>query len=140
MWSLLRNWIGCVASRRSLGQRGERVAEKHLRRKGYQIVARGARDRIGEIDLVAIDRHTVVFVEVKARCGHGAGHPSEAVDDEKQRRLTKLALGYLKRHQLLENTARFDVVAVTWGNDQRFPDIEHYVNAFPAVGRGQMFS
>ena len=105
----------------SLGQRGERAAERYLRRLGYKIVARRERGPLGELDLVAVDGRTVVFVEVKTRRSHDAGHPAEAVGAEKQRRLTRLALAYLKRHDLLEYTARFDVVAVTWPDDARKP-------------------
>ena len=125
---------------RSLGERGERAAERYLRRKGYKIVARRERGRLGELDLVAVDGRTVVFIEVKTRTSHSAGHPAEAVGPDKQQRLTRLALGYLKRHGLLEHKARFDVVAVTWPDSAKQPHIDHIPNAFEAVGRGQMFS
>ncbi len=125
---------------RSLGQRGERAAERYLHRLGYRIVGRRERGRLGELDLVAVDGRTVVFVEVKTRTSHDAGHPAEAVGPEKQKRLTRLALAYLKRHDLLETSARFDVLAVTWPAKGRRPTIAHYKNAFEAVGRGQMFS
>lgn len=124
----------------SLDRRGERAAERYLRHLGYTIVARRLRMRMGELDLVAVDGHTIVFVEVKTRRSHNAGHPAEAVGPEKQQQLTRLALAYLKRHDLLEYPARFDVVAVTWPDAARKPTIEHYPNAFPAIGRGQMFS
>jgi putative endonuclease len=125
---------------KTLGQRGEAAAARFLEKKGYIIVARSDRMRHGELDLVAVDQRTVVFVEVKTRRSHDAGHPSDAVDEDKQRRLTRLALTYLKRHHLLEYPARFDVVAVTWADDGREPVIEHYENAFPAVGQWQLFS
>jgi putative endonuclease len=123
-----------------LGRRGEREAERYLRRLGYIIVARGRRDRLGEIDLVTVDGRTVVFVEVKTRRSHDAGHPVEAVDEDKQRRLTRLALAFLKRHNLLECSARFDIVAVTWPEGARRPVIEHFQNAFEPSGQGQMFA
>ena len=123
----------------SLGQRGEAGAAKFLKKKGYLLVARSDRMRLGEIDLVAVDGRTVVFVEVKTRRSHETGHPAEAVDEDKQRRLTRLALTYLKRHNLLEYPARFDVVAVTWADDRREPAIEHFENAFEAVGKWQLF-
>lgn len=126
--------------RRTLGERGEAVAAKFLRKLGYRIVARGERGALGEIDLVAVDGRTVVFVEVKTRRSHDAGHPADAVDTHKQRRLTRLALAYLKKHDLLECRSRFDVVAVTWPNDRSPPKIEHIQNAFEPVGQGQMFS
>jgi putative endonuclease len=104
------------------------------------IVARSQRNALGEIDLVAVDGRTIVFVEVKTRTSGEAGHPVEAVDADKQRRLTRLALGYLKRHDLLEYRARFDIVAVIWPPDASRPVIEHYRNAFEPSGTGQMFS
>ena len=124
----------------SLGRRGERAAERFLRRQGYKIVARRERGRLGELDLVAVDGRTIVFVEVKTRASHDAGHPAESVGPEKQARLTRLALAYLKRHELLEYPARFDVLAITWPAGAKKPQIEHLKNAFEAVGRGQMFS
>jgi putative endonuclease len=124
----------------ALDRRGERAAERYLRRRGYQIVARRDRGPLGELDLVAVDGRTVVFIEVKTRQSHAAGHPAEAVDDVKQQKLTRLALAWLKRHDLLEYAARFDVVAVTWPAGAKRPTIEHYQNAFEATGRGQMFS
>jgi len=124
----------------SLGERGERAAEQYLKRLRYKIVARGARQGRGELDLVAVDGRTIVFVEVKTRQSDQAGTPAEAVDLAKQEKLTRLALAYLKRHDLLEYSSRFDVVAVTWPEDTKHPTIEHIKNAFEATGRGQMFS
>ena len=124
----------------TLGERGEKAAAKFLRKLGYTIVARGARDKAGELDIVAVDGRTIVFVEVKTRTSDVAGHPLEAVDEDKQRRLTRLALRYLKRHDLLEYRWRFDVIAITWPDNQRRPVIEHIVNAFEPVDVGQMFS
>ena len=125
---------------RPLGRRGEDAAARFLRKLGYTIVARGHRDNIGEIDLVAVDGRTIVFVEVKTRTTHDAGHPADAVDDAKQRRLTRLALSYMKRHDLLECAARFDVIAVTWPVGRGRPTIEHFKNAFEPVGIDGMFS
>lgn len=125
---------------RTLGERGEAAAGRYLRRSGYVIVARGSRTRTGEIDIVAVEGRTIVFVEVKTRAGHAAGHPVDAVDADKQAQLTRLALAFLRRHGLLEHRARFDVVAVTWPANQRQPVIEHFKNAFEPVGEGQLFS
>jgi putative endonuclease len=138
--SLRQLWVRWRTPK-SLGARGEDAAARHLRKKGYTIVARSDRSRLGEIDLVAVDKNRViVFVEVKTRHSHDTGHPADAVDDDKQRRLTRLALAYLKRHQLLESPARFDVVAVTWPDAQRKPHIEHFEHAFGAVGNWQLFA
>lgn len=117
----------------SLGERGELAAAKFLRRLGYHIVARRHRTPLGEIDLVAVDDRTVVFVEVKTRQSHDAGQPHEAIDLAKQNRLSRLALAYLKRHDLLECRARFDVVAITWQRGNAQPAIEHFKHAFDST-------
>ena len=123
----------------SLGERGEQAAEDFLRRLGYVILERRVRGSLGEIDLIAVDGRTIVFVEVKTRRSHAKGRPDEAVDARKQRKLTVLALAWLKSRRLLNQAARFDVVAVTWPDDAQPPRIEHFRNAFDAVGRWQMF-
>jgi len=125
---------------KSLGYLGERAAEKFLRRCGYKIVARGSRLPSGELDLVAVDGRTVVFVEVKTRSSQQFGHPEEAVDENKQRRLTRAALAYLKRHGLLECRSRFDVVAVDWPAGTTTPRVEHYKSAFEAIGSEGLYS
>lgn len=123
----------------TLGQRGEAAAARFLKRLGYTIVARGTHIRRGEIDIIAVDGRMIVFVEVKTRDSTAAGEPYEAVDLKKQERLTRLALVYLKRHGLLENPARFDVVSIIWPSHLRRPEIRHIKNAFEATGSGQMF-
>lgn len=115
-----------------LGRRGERLAEQFLRRRGLLIVARGARDALGELDLVAVDGRTLVFVEVKTRRSEAAGRPEEAVDEDKQRRITRAALAFLKRHQLLDYPARMDVVAIVWPPNGK-PTVRYYPSAFEAT-------
>lgn len=139
-WAGLRNAWRALFPPLVLGERGERAAEKYLKRCGFRIIDRRVRGGLGELDLVAVDGRTIVFVEVKTRRSHRKGRPAEAVDARKQRQLTRLALAWLKRHDLLEHRARFDVLAVTWPKDQSQPTIAHYRNAFEAVGRWQMFS
>lgn len=136
----VRRALRLNAPAQSLGQRGEEAAARFLQDLGYLIVARGDRGRLGEIDLVAIDGRTVVFVEVKTRAGPRAGSPANAVDADKQRRLTRLAIGYLKRHDLLEHRARFDIVAITWRDETQLPIIEHIQNAFEPQGLDGMYS
>jgi putative endonuclease len=121
---------------RVLGDRGERAAARFLRRRGLRVLARGYRTKLGEIDLIARDGDTVVFVEVKAR---RQGVPAEAVTPEKQRRITLAALHFLRRYGLLEVRSRFDVVAIVWPDERSQPEIEHFPGAFEAVGRWQMF-
>ncbi len=142
-WKAVANWLRryfLASPPPSLGRRGEDAAARFLRRKGYRILSRSDRSRPGELDLVALDDDTLVFVEVKTRRGSNSGHPAEAVDAAKQRRLTRLAVTWLKRRGLLERRARFDVIAVTWPDDRRRPTIEHFPNAFEAVGRWEFYS
>ena len=137
----LKTWY---RRRNALGARGERIAATYLRRKKRMyIVESSLRNIYGEIDVIAVDREkkSVIFVEVKTRESHDRGHPAEAVTAEKQERITRIAMAYLKHHRLLDTcSVRFDVIAVTWPRDQRKPVIEHYENAFDGVGRFQMFS
>jgi putative endonuclease len=137
----LRSWLAeRLSSNRPLGQRGEDAAVRYLKRKGYHILARGHDSRLGELDIIAVDGRTVVFVEVKTRQSGDAGHPAEAIDELKQRRMTQAALAYLKAQGLLKYAARFDVVAIVWPENSRRPSIEHFQSAFAPVGAGQFFS
>jgi putative endonuclease len=136
----LHSWLAERFPKKSLGQRGEDEAAKYLKRNGYQILERGLDLRLGELDLVAVDGRTVVFVEVKTRRNTDAGHPADAIDDFKEKRMTQAALAYLKAHGLLQHAARFDVVAITWPGSESQPKIEHTKNAFSPVGAGQFYS
>jgi putative endonuclease len=140
MWQRLKQLWRRPQTPLTLGQRGELAAERFLKKLGYKIIVRGDRTALGEIDIVAVDGRTVVFVEVKTRQSHEFGHPLEAVDQHKQEKLTRLGLAYLKRHGLLECSARFDVVAVTWPGASEEPRIEHFIDAFPPTDKLQMFS
>lgn len=137
----IRGWLAERFRAKTLGEQGEDVAARYLRRRGFTIVSRRNRNRRGELDLVAVEDRTVVFVEVKTRRSNAAGDPADAVDWRKQRKLTRSALVFLKAHGLLEQKARFDVVAVKWPKDARRPEIEHIRDAFEAVdAQGQFFS
>ncbi len=123
-----------------LGDRGEREAARFLKKLGYRILERQYRDRFGEIDLIALDGKQIVFVEVKTRRSADTGQPFEAVDRQKQQKLTSVALAWLKKHRRLEQAARFDVVSIVWPEDESPPQVEHFRHAFEATGRGQFFS
>lgn len=116
--------------RRALGIRGEALAARYLEKRGFRILERNVRCRFGEIDLVAADGPTVVFVEVKGRGGAGYGPPEEKVTPPKQRRLALLARWYLQQRGWLGRPARFDVVAVTF--EEGAAVIRHIPEAFPA--------
>jgi len=124
----------------SLGERGEKYAARYLRRLGYKILFTRYRQRYGEIDILAVEGQTVVFVEVKTRRSKEKGRPAEAVDTHRQARLTRAALAFLKSHRLLEYASRFDIIEVVWPEDQKRPAVRHIQNAFPPVGRKQFFS
>lgn len=123
-----------------LGLAGEQAAARFLQRLGYRIVARGHRQRLGEIDLIALDGDCLVFVEVKTWSSADSGDPSLAVDRRKQEKLSRAAIVYLKRRGLLEQRCRFDVISIVWPTDQHAqPAVRHFPHAFEAIGRGQMF-
>jgi putative endonuclease len=110
------------------GRRGEQVAARHLKRCGYLILARNYRAAGGEIDLVALDDSTLVFVEVKLRTGSGFGTPAEAVDLEKRERLRRAARAFAEWRGVPDLPARFDVIALHGAG--RFCRLELIKNAF----------
>jgi putative endonuclease len=112
-----------------LGLYGETLACRELKRRGFTIVERRVRGRLGEIDIVAWDGPVLVFVEVKTRSGTGFGTPAEAVGWRKQRKLVALAHVYLARKRLAKASVRFDVVSVVL-RPGRKPQIEVLQGAF----------
>lgn len=110
------------------GARGESLAVKALKKKGYKILEKNYRCKLGEIDIIAKDRGVLVFVEVKARRTDRFGDPKLAVTPQKQRKISMVALEYLKKTGQIEKRARFDVVAIRLLPGQ--PDIEIIKNAF----------
>lgn len=115
-------------SRVILGKIGEDLACRELERRGYAILARRYRRRGGELDIIARDGRTVVFVEVKAREGLDFGAGGEAVTRLKRHRMAALAMDYMARNRLLECPCRFDVVSIDTSSPE--PQIEVYQNAF----------
>jgi len=96
----------------ALGKRGENISVKFLRKQGYKIIKRNYRCSLGEIDIVAKDKNILCFVEVKTRETEEYGLPEEAIDWRKQKKLTKVALTYLKEKKIYKQDLRFDVVSV----------------------------
>jgi len=119
--------------KRAFGNRGEKAAERFLRKSGLRILARQYTTRWGEIDLICFDGDCIVFVEVKTG---RSGNPGERVDTKKQRNLTRAALVWLKRNGLLERRIRFDVIAVVWADESQDPLITHEPNAFESADFG----
>jgi putative endonuclease len=115
-------------SRQQFGKESESLAVRYLKKHGYRILEQNYRTKLGEIDIIAIDKGTIVFVEVKARRSYLFGNPKFAVTPKKQRKISMVALYYLKETKQDNAKARFDVVAVSSIKDK--PDIEIVKNAF----------
>ena len=115
-------------TRQVRGRHGEKAAEEFLCAQGYTILVRNYRVSFGEIDIIAMDRQTLVFVEVRTHSGDIFGDPLESVNLRKQRQIAKAALHYLSRNGSLEREARFDVVGICWEDGQA--RISHVKNAF----------
>jgi len=94
------------------GREGEEIAVEYLIGKGYRILVRNYRTVLGEIDIIAREGNTLVFIEVKARSGEQFGAPQDAVDPKKQVKVSRVALAYLKHKKVVSCACRFDVVAV----------------------------
>lgn len=102
----------CARSTRDKGAGGEEIARKYLKRKGYKVLDMNYQLRMGEIDIIALDRDTVVFVEVKSATKTLFGDPLSWVPLWKQQRIIRVSQAYMSRHRLYGSPARFDVVAI----------------------------
>ena len=119
------------AARQALGDAGERIAERWLRRRGWRVLDRRFRSGHRDIDLVVESEGTVAFVEVKTRRSLRFGDPAESVHRRKQRELTRSARAWIGRHGRSGMAYRFDVVAVLVDGER--VRIRHVANAFPAT-------
>ena len=117
--------------RRSLGDRGEALARRHLEECGMRALATNYRTPEGEIDLVAADGDTLVFVEVKLRRGQGFGTPEEALTPAKRRKLLANAFAYLQEHGLDDDMTpwRIDLVAIELDRGGKLLRLDHYPHA-----------
>ncbi|ETR74133.1 MAG: endonuclease [Candidatus Magnetoglobus multicellularis str. Araruama] len=98
--------------RHQLGKDSETLAVNYLLENGYTIIQRNFRTKGGEIDIIARENNTLVFVEVKSRTSTRYGHALQSLTHRQKKRLTKTALMYLHQHQMKNQSARFDVVAI----------------------------
>ena len=118
-----------------LGSHGEDLAVEYLKNQGYDILERNFRSKSGEIDIVAKDKDTLCFVEVRTRTSLDQGHPFETVSETKRRKLFYTAMGYLNfKMKDVASKARFDVVAVMPAEEEGEYKIELLKNAFEADG------
>lgn len=126
--------------RRWFGNRSERAAARFLRRLGYRVVARNVFTSAGEIDLIALDRDTIVIAEVRSTESGDRERTALSIGPVKQRKITESALAFLAPRNLLDVSIRFDVLIVDWAPGADEPVVEHFPHAFEATGRYQMFS
>ena len=117
-----------------LCKKGEALAGKILKKKGYKILKRNYVSKYGEIDIVAYDRGIICFVEVKTRRSENYGPPELAVTKEKRKRIVRTALNYLTINNIEDTDCRFDVVSILYKEDVNKPDIELLESAFTADG------
>jgi putative endonuclease len=113
----------------SIGQKGEKIAVEYLKKKKFKILSQGFRFKRGEIDIIAYDKDTLVFVEVKTRRNRNFGLPEESVTPKKQNQIKKVAQGFLLIHNLENTSCRFDVVSLTLDKKEA-PFIYHIKDAF----------
>ena len=123
-----RSKLALTLKKQELGRRGEDLALAAVEELGYELVERNFRCNFGEVDLIARDGDTLVFIEVKTRRGKRPAIAKEAVGPRKRRQLSKVALYYMKSEGYLKQRARFDVVAV--GLDSGQARVEVVKDAF----------
>ncbi|HAL29140.1 MAG TPA: YraN family protein [Coriobacteriia bacterium] len=128
---MLRVSKGAGMGSTDIGMRGESAAAAYLERMGMEILERNWRTERGEIDIIALDGEELVICEVKTRRSTSAGTPEEAVSASKQRRLARLAQGYISSTGLADCAVRFDVVSVAVISDDRAL-LRHHRAAFVA--------
>ncbi|MBU1169819.1 MAG: YraN family protein [Proteobacteria bacterium] len=114
--------------RQLFGKSGESLALSYLKKKGYRILETNYRNKMGEIDIIALDKDVIVFVEVKTRQSTFFSHPKEAVTVTKQVTMSRVAQAWLKSRNKNDSKARFDVVAIL--SDNNTHEIELIKNAF----------
>lgn len=115
--------------RLSLGERGETAACGFLKTRGYEILEKNYKCKLGEIDVIARRQGRLAFVEIKTRTSVQFGTPQEAVDLRKQEKIFKIAQWYLKEKKMPKSPIAFDVVAILWREGQA-PEIRLIADAF----------
>ena len=126
----LKNRIKELPYKKALGTKGEHLAVKFLKKKGYKILQRNYRCRIGEIDIVCYDHGTIVFVEVKTRRSDKYGQPEISVTEAKKRQIIKIASHYVAEKKIEGIDLRFDAVSIFYSPNEKHPTITLFTNAF----------
>lgn len=127
---LFRRKIEELPYKRAIGTKGEQLAVRFLKKKGYKILQRNYRRRNGEIDVVCYDHGTIAFVEVKTRYSDKYGPPELSVTDAKKKQMAKIALQYVAEKKIEGINLRFDVVSIFYPPNEKHPTITLFKNAF----------
>jgi putative endonuclease len=114
----------------NIGKFGEDIASKYLEEKGYKIKERNYRTFLGEIDIIAEYKGSIIFVEVKTRRSDKFGYPEEAINFNKQQKIIKNTLCYLAKYNLWKNNYCIDVILVSISNNKDVKRIKHIKDAF----------
>ncbi len=130
-WNFWRRWFG---------RQSERIAAQFVERLGWRILGVNIVDQLGELDLLALDGQTLVFIEVRSTTQMDPQIAAATVNLGKQKRVCSAALRFLSRRKLLGENYRFDILAVAWPDPRLKPTILHIPNAFAPPDRHQMFS
>lgn len=117
-------------SNKDIGNYGETLSCRYLTAKGYKILERNFRNRLGEIDIICIFKNILVFVEVKSRYTKNYGYPLEAVNYKKQRNIIRLAESYIKFKKLYNLNIRFDVIEIFFNSENDKFSVNHLPDAF----------
>jgi len=128
--NLFRRKIEELPYKRAIGTKGEQLAVKFLKKRGYKILQRNYRRRKGEVDIVCYDHGTIAFVEVKTRHSDKYGPPELSVTEAKKRQIAKVALQYVAEKKIEGTSLRFDVVSIFYSPNNKHPTITLFKNAF----------
>ena len=115
---------------KELGDLGEEHAARSLALRGYNILVRKFRCRAGEIDIIALDRGILVFIEVRSRSDEEYGFPYETINHRKRQRIRRVATVFQMKYNFLDRDSRFDCVSVIFGKNGDLKDIEIIKDAF----------
>ncbi len=118
-----------LTNNKYIGQTGETIAARYLKKNGYDIIEQNYRQKFGEIDIIASKAKQLIFVEVKTRTGKKFGSPDEAVTVKKQQQIIKVAMFYLAANDITDTQIRFDVIAVSLSKTKE-PVINHIEHGF----------
>jgi putative endonuclease len=114
--------------KKEIGQKGENLAVEYLQKLGYKVLERNYRCKLGEVDIIALDNDTLVFIEVRTRSSLDFGLPQESINRRKRHQISKVALEYMIRRKLKNIPARFDVVAISLEPGKE--KVDHIKDAF----------